>query len=236
MATWTFRPPWWASIGTVLASAVMCGLGYWQLQRGFEKVELQSRYVAAEARPVRLISAGSVADPSLIERAQVQGRYDASRQLLLDNQSHDRKPGYQVLTPLLMADGSIAIVNRGWIPLPRGGETPDLSVTGDEVQFQALWRTLPAPAIRLDVDNCAGSGWPRVVQYPTIAELRCLYGEFVAEGVLLLDPAATDGYVRQWDRGVELSPTKNYAYAAQWFAFALTLIAIFVKLNLRRPS
>lgn len=236
MSSWTFKPPWWATLATIVIAAGMCALGYWQLQRGYDKVELQSRYVQAESRPVRNISAGSVADAAIIERARVQGRYDGTRQLLLDNQSHNRKPGYHVLTPLLMNDGSVAIVDRGWVPLSQLGQSPAFAVPEDEVEIEALWRTLPMPAMRLEVNNCAGQGWPRIVQYPTIVELRCLYGEFVAEGLLLLDPAVPGGFVRDWNRGAELSPTKNYAYAAQWFAFALTLIGIFVKLNLRRSS
>lgn len=236
MSSWTFKPPWWATLGTLGAVAGMSALGYWQLQRGYDKAELQSRYAQADSRPVRNISAGSVADAEIIERARLRGRYDGTRQLLLDNQSHNRKPGYHVVTPLLMSDGSVAIVDRGWIPLPQPGQLPDLSVPEGEVEIDALWRTFPMPAMRLQVDNCAGQDWPRIVQYPTIVELRCLYGEFVAEGLLLLDPAVPGGYVREWDRGAELSPTKNYGYAAQWFAFALTLLGIFIKLNLRRSS
>ncbi len=236
MSSWTFKPPLWASAAVVVVAAGMCSLGYWQVQRGQAKAELQARYAAAEARTARGVSAGSVADPELIERARVRGRFDGSRQLLLDNQSHNHKPGYHVLTPLLMEDGSTAIIDRGWVPLPPEGQLPDLSVPTGEVEFEGLWRTFPAPAMRLEVDNCAGDRWPRIVQYPTIAEFRCLYGEYVADGLVLMDPLAAAGYVREWDRGAELSPTKNYSYAAQWFAFALTLIAIFIKLNLRRKS
>ncbi len=214
----------------------MAAAGIWQLQRGFAKEELQAQYTAAQASTPRDVTAGSMSYPGQIERASVRGRFDGNRQLLLDNQSHDGRPGYHVLTPLLLLDGGIAIVDRGWIPRPGGSELPNLQVTGDEIQVQGLWRTLPAPAMRLEVDNCADKPWPRLVQFPTIEDLHCLYGEYVAEGILLMDPDMADGYVRQWDRGDSLSPTKNFGYAAQWFAFALTLLGIYIKLNLRRKS
>lgn len=235
MSSWTFKPPWWATAAVAILVPCLCGLGVWQLQRGAAKRELQALYEQAQQAAPRNVTAGTVAYPGEFYRVAVRGRFDTGRQLLLDNQSHDGKPGYHVLTPLILPDGGILIVDRGWIPLPRGGQ-PDLRIDGEEVEVQGLWRTFFAPPMRLEVDNCSAQPWPRVVQYPTFADLRCLYGEFVGDGLILMDPGTPNGYVRQWNRGEELSPTKNYGYAAQWFAFALTLLGIYIKLNLRRKS
>ena len=234
MSSWTFKPPWWATIATLILVPSLCGLGVWQLQRGAAKVALQERYEQAQRAEPREVTAGSVAYPEQIERARARGRFDSGRQLLLDNQSHDGKPGYHVLTPLILPEAGVVIVDRGWIPRPAAGQLPDLRVSDDEIEVQGLWRTFIAPPMRLEVDNCAEQTWPRLVQFPTFADLRCLYGEFVADGLLLMDATVPNGYVREWQKGAELSPTKNYGYAAQWFAFALTLLGIFIKLNLRR--
>ena len=47
--------------------------------------------------------------------------------------------------------------------------------------------------------------------------------------MLLADPAADDGYARDWRPG-GLPPERHLGYAVQWFAmaFALTFIAIVV--------
>ncbi len=238
MTSWTFKPPWWATLLVLVLAPVMAALGFWQLERGFAKAELQARYAEAGDRDPRDLTAGSVADSMMIERARVRGRYDGQRQLLLDNQSHHGRPGYHVLTPLLRPEGGMILVDRGWIPLPTSGAAADMSVPSEEeVEVEGYWRTLPVPGMRLESQNCDGNmRWPRLVQYPTFADLRCLYGDFVADGLLLLDATLPNGYTRDWQGAPELSPDKNYGYAVQWFAFALTLLAIYIKLNFRRKK
>jgi surfeit locus 1 family protein len=71
------------------------------------------------------------------------------------------------------------------------------------------------------------------VPYPTLDDLRCLYGESLAAGVLLMSPDAPGGFVREWTSGPELSPSKHYGYAAQWSTFTLVLIVLFVKFSFR---
>ncbi len=64
-------------------------------------------------------------------RIAVSGRFEPSRQFLLDNRSHAGKPGYEVLTPFVLDDGQRILVNRGWVPF-RGyrDQLPDVSMTG----------------------------------------------------------------------------------------------------------
>jgi cytochrome oxidase assembly protein ShyY1 len=111
-----------------------------------------------------------------------------------------------------------------------------VSVPQGEVEVRGLWRALPQPALRLSVDNCpVDAHFPHLVEYPTAEDLSCLVGSPVAPGELLLDPAAADGYVREWSEITPgMPPERHYAYAAQWFAFCATLLVLFVTLNLRR--
>jgi surfeit locus 1 family protein len=105
---------------------------------------------------------------------------------------------------------------------------------GGEVTVSGFWRTVPEPGLRMEVDNCAPGPWPRIVQYPTVDELRCLYGESVPGGLLLMDAEVPGGFVRAWNSGPELAPGKHYAYAAQWFAFAAVLVILFIVFSFRR--
>lgn len=234
MSSWSFKPPWWATLSTLVLMACLCGLGTWQLQRGWDKQALLEHYQGAAGASAQPLGADSRGIPAQVARARAQGRYDTSRQMLLDNQSHGGRPGYHVLTPLVLSDGARVIVNRGWIPRAGIDHAMADAVPQTDTEVEGLWRALPAPAMRLSVDNCEPGSWPRIVQYPTAAELRCLLEAPVADGLLLLSADAPAGYIRQWQASAELTPAKNYSYAAQWFAFALTLFAIYLKLNLRR--
>ncbi|MGH8445012.1 MAG: SURF1 family protein [Solimonas sp.] len=236
MARKKFRPAWWAVLAVVVLSALMIALGIWQLRRGFDKQALLDLYAHAGQQTAQHIDSGKVAYAGQIERGYVKGRFDSGRQLLLDNQSHDGRPGYHVLTPFMQDDGSTVVIDRGWIPQSTA-QAPDVLAAPDDLrEVHGFWRSMPEPGLRLEVDNCTARPWPRTVQYPTTSDLHCLYGDYVAQGLLLMDADTPDGFVREWQAAPELQPAKHYGYAAQWFAFTLTLIAIFVKLSFRSPN
>ncbi len=233
-----FRPPPWAWAGLIPALALLLTLGSWQLRRGMEKIELQQKLDAAQTLAPTPLAAGAAPPPAFgALHASAAGRYDGAHQLLLDNESHEGRPGYHVLTPLRLADGAIVVVDRGWVPQGaqrKAGVSIDIDDSSRELS--GLWRRPVQPGLRLATDNCAAGEWPRVVQYPEVGDLRCLYGESVLPGVLLLAPDATDGYVRDWRVSTGFPPQRHYAYAAQWYAFAATLLFLFIKLNLRRSA
>jgi surfeit locus 1 family protein len=231
-----FRPPWWAWLGFVPMSALLLGLGSWQLQRGLIKTQLQALMDASMQQAAGVLDAGSpAAGDGLAPHLAASGHYDSARQLLLDNQGHEGAPGYHVWTPLRLDDGALVIVDRGWVP--QNGDRSKLPAVAVEQlprRVSGLWRPLPRPGMRLDGETCPQGPWPRVVQYPRPEDLRCLYAEAPLAGLLLLDPATADGYVRDWRVNASVPPQRHYAYAAQWYAFAATLLFFFVKLNLRR--
>ncbi len=112
---WRFAP----SLGsTLLATAgiVACVmLAQWQLGRAEEKRVLFAGFAAGDT-PAVVLSPG-FATPERYQRVEIMGRYDAARQFLLDNMIEQGRPGFHVLTPLFLNDGSMVIVNRGWVPL-----------------------------------------------------------------------------------------------------------------------
>lgn len=237
---WSFRPSWWAILGTLCGCALTVHLGLWQIGRAAQKKALDQQYAAAaQQAPVELKS-GAVPLPDLAASAvTVRGEYLGQRQLLLDDQVQADMPGYDVWTPLRLADGGLVIVNRGWVPHgPDRHTLPALPVPAGPVSVHGLWRSLPRPGIRLGAGCTPGQTlpeWPRIVLYPTAADLRCFYGEPVMAGEVLLAADAPDGFLRDWRLGTQgFPPARHYAYAAQWFAFALTLLVLFIKLNLKR--
>lgn len=238
---WSFRPSLWSVAGTIAGCALTVHLGIWQLHRGEDKKALDRQYAEAAQQPPFELTAASAPPASLAAaNVSVHGEYLADRQLLLDDQVRGETAGYDVWTPLRLADGRLLIVNRGWIPLgPSRHELPPLPAPAGPVRLNGLWRSLPEPGIRLGGAGCdparPPTQWPRPVLYPTAADLACFYGEPVLAGEVLLAPGAADGFVREWRVSSEgFPPARHYAYAAQWFAFALTLLVLFIKLNLKR--
>lgn len=219
---------------------IFLSLGSWQLNRAHQKEKLQNAFDdASKDRPV-VLAGTSVAPEGLgVVRGHARGQFDSARQLLLDNQPRDGVPGYRVWTPLRLDSGGLLIVDRGWLPAdPRRDHLPKLDLDGSARMVSGYWRSLPEPAIRLNANPCVEDRFPRVVSYPTFAQLKCIFrldaGETIADGILLLNADQADGFVREWTLPNPVPPSRHYAYAAQWFAFAATLLGIFFWLGFKR--
>lgn len=230
-----FRPRLWSALLTIAGCGVFIALGVWQIDRGQQKARLDAQMAAARKGQLRDLAA--LPDSRLPPAPQVlavraSGRYLADAQLLLDQQSQGDQAGYDVLTPLQLADGGLVIVDRGWRPGdPHDVDPAALAVSTDSRSVKGLWRALTAPGLRLDAHNCRPQPWPRIVFYPDTRDLACIYGQPVRAGVLLLDPAQPDGFVRRWRVGDVFPPMRHYAYAAQWFGFGALAVFLFFVLN-----
>lgn len=235
-----FKPPIWAILGVIPLTVLLVSLGVWQLERGWAKAEIAHSYATQEFAPSPQQLSPEIATPpeGRVLRVQAQGQFDAQRQLLLDHQSFERRPGYRVWT-LLQGPEFDVLVDRGWVPASADRERlPEIPVGDQPRSVSGFWRSLPEPALRLPADPCGETGFPRVVSYPSAEQLECLFGGRVLPGLLLMAEDLPDGYVRQWTLPNPVPPTRHYGYAAQWFAFAATLLFFFVKLNLKpqRPQ
>jgi len=220
-----------ATLVTAGAVLLFVALGNWQLQRAAEKRALYSEF--ERAGPHLPLPPASV-QTERYQRVTARGNYDPGHQFLLDNMIHAGQAGVQVLTPLLLADGSAVLVNRGWLPF---GATrailTDAAVSADLRTISGRLDQLPRPAIRLEAQPA--SGWPRLVSYPQMEELATALGRELHPQLVLLDPREPDGYVREW-RVPGTTPDRHLGYAIQWFAFAATAVAIWFALGRRRTG
>jgi cytochrome oxidase assembly protein ShyY1 len=231
------RPPLWAILVTLALTGLFVSLGAWQLRRAHEKEALQAAFDGAADLPAIALRGDTPPpdDERSTRRGSARGAFDPSHQILLDNQPREHIPGYHVWTPLKLPDGAWLIVDRGWVAAdPDRRKLPAIDVGGEPREVSGFWRPLPRPALRLSSDPCAAKDFPRVASYPTHEQLGCVLGGAVADGVLLLDAKAADGYVREWTLANPIPPARHYGYAAQWFAFAATLLFLFFKFGFKR--
>lgn len=232
-----FAPRWYSWLLLVVAVPLFVVLGFWQWHRGEYRSAVWTDFKRADTAAIEA-NAATLQTLPRFTRVSVRGEFDAARQVLLDNISHDGQPGYQALTLLRLADGSGLVVNRGWLPF--GGyrdRLPDigLSVSGEQ-HLSGRLSLLPVAGMASGRAPPALEGaWPRLSSFPTLAELQRLWGVALAPAVLLLDEDAGPGYLRDW-RPPGISPDRNYSYAIQWWSFALLAVAMFVGLNVKRKA
>lgn len=221
---------------TVLLLAVFISLGRWQWGRAEQKEALARGFAAGaeEAQPLGALSTATLPHYAVVS---VTGEWDAARQFLLDNRTRDGRAGYEVLTPLRLADGRWLLVNRGWLPFEgRRDRLPEVA-TGllpGAVTLRGRLDELPTAGLASGRAAPALSGaWPRVTSFPQTAQLAAaLGGARLEPRVLLLDASAPAGYRRDWRPFVK-GPEQNISYAVQWWSFGVLLLVLFVKMNLR---
>lgn len=147
MAVYRFllTPRWLGILAlTLVAATVMVFLGNWQLDRYRGRTEINERIDAgARMAPTPLRDALSAptggagtagpapAEDKVWTRVTVTGRYDPSNMVLVRSRTVDSRVGFEVVTPLVLGDGTAVLVDRGWIPPAPGGATarPDLPAT-----------------------------------------------------------------------------------------------------------
>jgi surfeit locus 1 family protein len=222
-------------------AALFASLGNWQLERAEESRETQARFADGAKDAVLTRLPASLDERERFRRVEVRGEYVGEPQFLLDNMLHDGVAGYHVLTALRV-DGARArlLVNRGWLPTGADRRVlPDVTVAGGARTIRGRLERLPRPGLVLGAADSSTAAAPvAVLQFPTAEELAHRLGAPVLDYQVLLDPAADDGYVRQW-RAPGVAPERNLLYAGQWWLLAAgalaAAIAVAVKTARRKP-
>lgn len=100
----------------------MIKLGFWQLHRHEHKVALNT--VISDSLTAKPVPAESVTRPGqeighddLFRRVTARGHFDTAHEEVVRRRTNaDGEVGYHVLTPFVLADGRVLMVNRGWVP------------------------------------------------------------------------------------------------------------------------
>jgi cytochrome oxidase assembly protein ShyY1 len=221
------RPRWIALTLLALLAVPLClAAGQWQWHRYEQRHaanQTQQRNLAAPPVEARLLT-GPDRDVAAADRwrtVTATGRYDPANELLVRNRSQDGAPGFYVVTPLITADGSAILVNRGWVglaataaarpdvPAPPAGET---TVTGrirpSETRRGTGIRQTSAPAGQVYLIDTEEIG----ERLPYRLDRAVL--ELVSQRPQPRDAPAP---VPAPDKATEWM---NFAYALQWHLFA----------------
>jgi cytochrome oxidase assembly protein ShyY1 len=218
----------------LVAMAVFCLLGCWQLQRMQQKQALLQAQAAAAAQPPSTLSR------ALAAAGPVHGIVDHGRFLpglvLLDNQMRHGRAGVKVYRPFRSDEGALLLVDLGWRVLPADRTLPVLPPPPSPVAVRGLLAPAPAPGLALGpVASPAGpQRWlASRLQSDALAPLLGLPG--LPTRVLRLDPALPFGDERDLDLLPNtLPPQRHLGYAVQWFGLALTVLVVALVLEWRR--
>lgn len=230
-----FAPAAGTTLLTLILCAVFVRLGFWQWHRWVESDAAWTRFARA-ADAVEPLGARALEDVALFQRVSVAGLLDGQHQFLLDNRSHQGRAGYEVLTPLVRGDGRTLLVDRGWVPFTGSrAQLPDVRLT-ESAPLTVSGRVADLPSAGLASGRAAPRSedpWPKVTSFPQAAELARALGVALGPRILLLDPEAPLGFVRDW-QPPGMAPLRHLSYAIQWWCFAALAVVIWTVMSHRR--
>ncbi len=226
MTGWSFLATrrWVGYAALTIVFAIVCSLlGGWQLARR-AGAQAQAAHVANNydlaARPVASVLPSVSAYRAELEWTPVTlvGTYLLDDQLLVRNRSYGANPGFDVLTPFLNDDGTVFVVDRGWVPIGNKQDAPDVVPAAPRGPVTVVARLAAGEPDLVDrtappgqIASVALGSIARGVAHPTYtAAYGLLSSESPAPAIRPLaavKPAPDEG--------------PHLSYAFQWFLFAV---------------
>jgi cytochrome oxidase assembly protein ShyY1 len=229
-----FRERGWilALLGVAVLAVVFCFLGRWQFHRHEARQHradlVRENYDAApvplgELLPRLGTDLSAPLSPGLQWRpARVTGTYRAADTVLVRNRPLDGEGGYEVVVPLTTDDGTVLLVDRGWLPAGATGDRPDAVPEPPSGRVEVVVRLRPGEpglrrtpppgqALRIDIPQIGGRLGGRVV--------GGAYGVLATESPA---PARAPVALPRPDAGIDI----NLPYALQWYAFAIVAFVL----------
>jgi surfeit locus 1 family protein len=231
-----FKPSLWMTVATLLVMLLCVKLGLWQYNKAAAKQALQTQLSARQMEPsVALPDKISDLEKWRFKRVKFAGIYDTHYQILLDNQVENTVAGYHVLTPMQVAGSSFyVLIDRGWITGANSRALPVFTTPQGQQEIEGDISLPAAKFFTLEAAPVADGKWQQVWQNVDMKRYSKLVPVALQPFIVRLDPKnEAGGFVRNWPPpGENVSMHLGYAY--QWFGFALTLLVIYIVLNLKK--
>ena len=219
-----FNPGIRITIFFVFFAILFFSLGLWQIERGQAKTTILAEFEDNLSKtPVYLNQESKKWD-----RVYVKGKWDNSKQILVDNVINRGVAGYKVLTPLrIIETNQLILVDRGWIKQNKYREIlPNIElIEADEVVSGIL--EYPELGLVLSED-LVSKEWPKISQTKNLEVISKEYDEFIYPMILLADPILKNSLEYIKITPTNMTPTKHYGYSAQWFLMFLVLCLMYL--------
>jgi cytochrome oxidase assembly protein ShyY1 len=212
----------------VVLVVAFVNFGFWQLRRLEERRNANAVIQARSSVPVQPLPEVVDPDATFVDveglpyrRVVVRGTYDADASVLVRSRALEGRPGFHVLTPLVLDGGSAVMVNRGFAPFtaepaealaatrPPAGEVEVAGLLLGTQERQGIGPTDPAEGVLTQiarVDLARLQQQSSADLYPVYLQLK---EQSLPSGelpVALPAPEQTEG--------------NHLTYAVQWFLFA----------------
>jgi len=217
-----------ALLAGIAGVVLTASLGNWQTRRGDEKAARQAQWDEALARapsPIAGLDEAADVAGNLPQRVEMTGAFVPEATVYIDNRLVDGVAGFQVVTPVAIADGlPWILVNRGWAARSMADRTrlPSAPIANGPLRVEGV--AVPHVPRALDLGE-RGGPLGGIWQNLDFEAYEQASGRKVARFVVQQTNDTGDGLRRAWgrpDAGVD----KHRGYAFQWYSLAALIVVL----------
>jgi surfeit locus 1 family protein len=222
-----FWPTLWSGMGLI----ILLSLGTWQLARlQWKEGLIAAREAGLHSAPTELPATLSAARALEFHPVRAEGEFLNDRELYVNDISDSGAAGFAIVTPLRLADGTVLLVDRGFVPTER--EAPETRQAGEiagPVRVTGLLRIAAEgkPGWFTPDNDPARNSW-FYVDIAAMAKAAGIEGP-VLQFYVAADASPNPGGFPQGGQSVTDLPNNHLQYAITWYALALALIAIYIR-------
>ncbi len=216
---------WKASLIFLLLLLLVLSLGVWQIDRGYNKKELENTFLERQSQPVKEIKYNTFLESDLYRNVVLEGKY-LEKIFFLDNRIHNGKPGLKVFSPFETTNNNLVLVSRGWIELEDRSKLPTINTTKNVLKVQGVLRPESQDFV-LENEEMNNKNNPILLQTVNLSELSNFLGKPLSPYILELSELSESAFVKTW-QPINLSSFRHFGYAVQWFGLAVVLIVGYV--------
>jgi cytochrome oxidase assembly protein ShyY1 len=213
-------PKWIAfHLLVVVVVVAMINLAFWQLRRLDERRDFNSEVRANANQPIATFEdlRGELSNPEAVEwrPVEVTGTFVSDHQFLVVNRSQNGDVGRNVVDALQLDDGSLLLVNRGFVP----DADPVPPLPEGPIRLEGRLRASERRAAGQAADDSTG----------VLTEIRRIDIDVLSKQ---FDTTVLPMYVEQLNSASPLQPIvgptldegPHLSYTIQWFVFSACVI------------
>ncbi|MEU9644953.1 SURF1 family protein [Streptomyces sp. NPDC048188] len=212
----------------VLLIPTMIRLGFWQMHRYEERTarnDLVARALEASPVPVESLTAPGrkITTRERYRTVTAEGRFDTDREVVVRRRTDsDDNIGYHVLTPFVLADGKVLLVNRGWIPADGPSQTRFPKIPAPpRGEITVTGRLMPDETTEASgIKDLEGLPDRQVMLIDSAQQAERLDARVLGGYVVLKEPEPQGDTPEPIGKPGNENAALNFAYAIQWWLFA----------------
>ncbi len=141
-----FKVTVFPTLATVVGIVMLLALGTWQADRYSQKTEIEELQAVRTTQPPLAIASSDqlIAPENQYRIADVHGSVDTARTVLFKFRIVDGKSGSWIASPLLLADGKVVLLLRGWVDVKDAEQLARSQKIPDSGIYRGLIHTLDA--------------------------------------------------------------------------------------------